>query len=174
MEQSAYTEVTLSIYRQLRAAELTNVGAVVQAYLHRSEDDLRSLFPLEPNVRLVKGAYLEAPAIALTKKADVDRNYMRLIEISLRESAFTAIATHDHVIIENSIEFIKQHGISDDRYEFQMLYGVRRDLQEQLVRDGWRVRIYIPFGTEWYPYFMRRLAERPANVLFIAKNLFRR
>jgi len=174
MEQSAYTEVTLSIYRQLRAAELTNVGAVVQAYLHRSEDDLRSLFPLEPNVRLVKGAYLEAPAIALTKKADVDRNYMRLIEISLRESAFTAIATHDHVIIENSIEFIKQHGISDDRYEFQMLYGVRPKLQGELLARGYKVRLAIPFGEQWYPYLMRQLAERPANLFFFLGTLWRK
>jgi proline dehydrogenase len=174
MEQSAYTEVTLSIYRSLREAGLTNVGAVVQAYLHRSEDDLRSLFPLKPNVRLVKGAYLEAPAVALTKKADVDRNYMRLIEISLLESAFTAIATHDHVIIENCIEFIKRHGISDHRYEFQMLYGVRPKLQGELLARGYKVRLAIPFGEQWYPYLMRRLAERPANLFFFLGTLWRK
>jgi len=174
MEQSAYTDATLSIYRSLREAGLTNVGTVLQAYLRRSEDDVRSLFPLKPNVRLVKGAYLEAPEVALTKRADVDRNYVRLIELSLRESGFTAIATHDHVIIDHSMEFIKRHGIADDRYEFQMLYGVRPKLQGELRSRGYKVRLAIPFGSQWYPYLMRRLAERPANLFFFLGTLWRK
>lgn len=174
MEQSAYTEMTLSIYRSLREAGCANVGTVLQAYLHRSEDDLRSLLPLEPNVRLVKGAYLEAPAIAWTRKADVDRNYVRLIELSLRKSRFTAIATHDHAIIDRSIEFIKEHQIADDRYEFQMLYGVRPKLQGELLARGYKVRLAVPFGSQWYPYLMRRLAERPANLFFFLGTLWRK
>lgn len=174
MEQSAYTEATLSIYRSLRDAGLTNVGTVLQAYLRRSEDDLRSLLPLEPNLRLVKGAYLEPAATALTKKADVDRNYVRLIELSLRESGFTAIATHDHVIINHSLDFVRRHGIPDDRYEFQMLYGVRPKLQGELRSRGYKVRLAIPFGSQWYPYLMRRLAERPANLLFFLGTLWRK
>jgi proline dehydrogenase len=174
MEQSAYTEATLSIYRSLREAGLANVGTVLQAYLRRTGDDLRSLLPLQPNLRLVKGAYLEAPAIAFTRKADVDRNYVRLIEMSLRESAYTAIATHDHVVIEHAIEFIKRSAIPDDRFEFQMLYGVRPKLQGELLARGYKVRLAIPFGSQWYPYLMRRLAERPANLFFFLGTLWRK
>lgn len=174
MEQSTYTDATLAIYRALRVAGRTNVGTVLQAYLRRSEADLRALLPLQPNLRLVKGAYLEPAAIAFPKKSDVDANFVSLIELSLTNPGFTAIATHDHAIIEHSIDFIKQHGISDDRFEFQMLYGVRPSLQELLRDRGYRVRLATPFGSQWYPYLMRRLAERPANLWFFLGSLWRR
>ena len=173
MEQSAFTDATLAIYRSLRSAGLANVGAVLQAYLHRTADDLRGLLPLEPNLRLVKGAYLEPASIAFVRKSDVDRSYARLIEASLLQSSFTAIATHDHTVIEHSIEFIKRHGISDARYEFQMLYGVRPKLQAELLSRGYKVRLAVPFGSQWYPYLMRRLAERPANLFFFLGTLWR-
>jgi proline dehydrogenase len=174
MEQSAYTDKTLAIYRSLRDAGLVNVGAVLQAYLHRSASDLQSLLPLRPNLRLVKGAYLEPASIAFTRKSDVDKNYVQLIETSLRGGGFTAIATHDHVVIEHVIEFIKRHAISDDRFEFQMLYGVRPKLQAELTARGYKVRLAIPFGSQWYPYLMRRLAERPANLFFFLGTLWRK
>jgi len=174
MEQSAYTDATLAIYRNLRGEGRVNVGTVLQAYLRRSEADLQALLPLQPNLRLVKGAYLESPDIAFPKKADVDNNFVSLIETSLIGSGFTAIATHDQVIIERSIEFIKQHGIPDDRFEFQMLYGVGPRLQERLRDRGYRVRLAVPFGSQWYPYLMRRLAERPANLVFFLGTLWRR
>jgi len=174
MEQSAYTDATLAIYRALRSSGLDNVGMVLQAYLRRSEDDLRSLAELEPNLRLVKGAYLEKASIAYQDKADVDRAYARMIEMSLLRNRFTAIATHDHRIIGHAISFITLHGISSDRFEFQMLYGVRPKLQAELVARGHKVRLAIPFGSQWYPYLMRRLAERPANLLFFLGTLWRR
>ena len=173
MEQSAYTDATLCIYRSLRTAGHDKVGMVLQAYLRRSEDDLRSLFALEPNLRLVKGAYLEPVSIAYQKKADVDRAYVRMIEAALMRNPFTAIATHDHVVIEHALAFIKLHAIPEERFEFQMLYGVRPKLQAELLARGHKVRLAVPFGSQWYPYLMRRLAERPANVLFIARNMFR-
>lgn len=173
MEQSAYTETTLEIYRELRARGASNLGTVLQSYLYRSEADLRSLLPLAPNLRLVKGAYLEGPEVAFPRKRDVDRNYVRLLEISLLGSAFTAIATHDDAIIEHAIEYIQRHAIAPDRFEFQMLYGVRSKLQADLLGRGYGVRIAIPFGSQWYPYFMRRLAERPANVLFFLSSVWR-
>lgn len=174
MEQSAYTDATLTIYRQLRDEGHRNVGTVLQAYLRRSESDLRTLLPLQPNLRLVKGAYLELPDIAFPKKADVDRNYMSLIEIALSSPGFTAIATHDQAIIEQTIALITKLGLPPDRFEFQMLYGVRPKLQEQLRDRGYRVRLAIPFGSQWYPYLMRRLAERPANLFFFLGTLWRR
>lgn len=173
MEQSAYTSATLAIYRSLREAGLANVGAALQAYLRRSEDDVRSLLPLAPNLRLVKGAYLEPPATALRERADVDRNYVRLIELSLRDGGFTAIATHDQVIIEHAIDFIRRNAISNERFEFQMLYGVRPRLQTELLQRGFNVRLAVPFGSQWYPYLMRRLAERPANLFFFLGTLWR-
>ena len=173
MEQSAHTDATIGIYRALRAEGIDNVGTVLQSYLYRSEEDLRSLLPLSPSLRLVKGAYLEPPDIAFPHKRDVDRNYVRMLELSLREGGFTAIATHDDAIIEHAIGFIRRSGISEDRFEFQMLYGVRPKLQAELVKRGYPLRIAIPFGSEWYPYFMRRLAERPANVLFLLKSMWR-
>ncbi|SRR5579872_870542 len=174
MEQSAYTDATLTIYRTLREEGHDNVGTVLQAYLRRSERDLRELLPLRPNLRLVKGAYLESHEIAFQKKSDVDRNYLSLIEIALASPGFTAIATHDHAIIEQTIALINKAGLPPERFEFQMLYGVRPKLQEQLRDRGYRVRLAIPFGSQWYPYLMRRLAERPANLFFFLGTLWRR
>jgi len=173
MEESARVDATLRIYRRLREQGFDNVGTVLQAYLYRSEEDLRSLLPLAPNLRLVKGAYLEPPSVAFPKKADVDRNYLRLAELSLTGPGYTAVATHDERIIDWVINFTEQKGIGRDRFEFQMLYGVRSDLQLDLARRGYKVLTATPFGKEWYFYLMRRLAERPANVLFILRNLFK-
>jgi proline dehydrogenase len=173
MEQSAYTDATLDIYRQLRARGFANTGTVLQAYLFRSEADLRLLLPLQPNLRLVKGAYLEPPAAAFHKKRDVDANLARLIEHSLTDGGFTAIATHDEAIIEHAIGFIKRRCVPDAKYEFQMLYGVRPSLQKALLARGLPLRIAVPFGTLWYPYLMRRLAERPANLAFFLASLWR-
>jgi proline dehydrogenase len=173
MEQSAYTDATLGIYRELREHGLDNVGTVLQSYLYRSEADLRSLLPLSPSLRLVKGAYLESADIAFPHKRDVDRNFVRMLELSLQAGGFTAIATHDDAIIEHAVEFIRSAKISDGRFEFQMLYGVRPKLQAEVVRRGHPLRIAVPFGSQWYPYFVRRLAERPANVLFLLKSMWR-
>jgi proline dehydrogenase len=173
MEQSSHTDETLDIYRALRARGVDNVGAVLQSYLYRSEADLRSLLPLAPSLRLVKGAYLEPPDIAFPRKRDVDRNYVRLLELCLRESRFTAIATHDDAIIEHAIMFVQGNAIPRERFEFQMLYGVRPKLQAAVVKRGFALRIAVPFGSQWYPYFMRRLAERPANVLFMLRSMWR-
>jgi proline dehydrogenase len=174
MEQSAYTDATLDIYRQLRRSGIDNVGAVLQAYLRRSEEDLRSLAALEPNLRLVKGAYLEPPAIAYQTRDDVDSAYVRMIEAALLRIPFTAIATHDHRIIEHALVFIERYGIPRTRFEFQMLYGVRPRLQAELLARGHAVRLAIPFGSQWYPYLMRRLAERPANLFFFLGTLWRK
>lgn len=173
MEQSAYTDVTLGIYRDLRSRGLDNVGTVLQAYLYRSDADLRSLLGLEPNLRLVKGAYLEPASIAFPRKRDVDANFVRLIECSLTEGKFTAIATHDETIIDHAIDFIRRRGVAEGSFEFQMLYGVRPKVQSDVVRRGYPLRIAVPFGTQWYPYFMRRLAERPANVAFFLSSMWR-
>jgi proline dehydrogenase len=172
MEQSDYTDSTLDIYRRLRAQGHDNVGTVLQAYLQRTEGDLRALLPLRPNLRLVKGAYLEPPSVAFPRKSDVDENFFRLIKLSLTDGAFTAIATHDETIIERSIEFIQTRSIGAERFEFQMLYGVRPRLQSGLLARGFGLRIAVPFGSRWYPYFMRRLAERPANLLFFLSSLW--
>ena len=176
MEGSPYTDKTLQIVRDLhrKPENAGHVGAVIQAYLHRSATDVQSLCAEHIRIRLCKGAYKEPAEIAFQAKADVDRNFVKLMRIMLKSGTYHGIATHDPNMIDATIAFARAENIARDSFEFQMLYGVRRDLQEQLVRDGWRVRIYIPFGTEWYPYLMRRLAERPANVVFIAKNLFRR
>ncbi|MDQ7843379.1 MAG: proline dehydrogenase family protein [Armatimonadota bacterium] len=174
MEDSAKVDATLRIYRRLRAEEFTNVGAVLQSYLYRTEADLEALLPLRPNLRLVKGAYLEPPDVAFPRKTDVDRNFIRLMERMLPEAGYTAIATHDDRIIARAIAFITERRIPGDRFEFQMLYGVRPTLQLDLVRRGFRVRVATPYGPDWYPYLMRRLAERPANVLFMLRNLLRR
>jgi proline dehydrogenase len=174
MEESSRVDATLDVYRRLRAAGYENVGTVLQSYLYRTEQDLTSLLPLRPNLRLVKGAYLEPPDVAFPKKIDVDRNYVRLAERMLQEAGHTAVATHDERIIDWAIEFTERRGISRDRFEFQMLYGVRPHLQVDLARRGYRVLVAAPFGAEWYLYFMRRLAERPANVFFILRNLIRR
>ncbi len=174
MEESARVDATLRSYRGLREAGHDNVGTVLQAYLYRTEEDLRSLLPLRPNLRLVKGAYLEPPSVAFPRKGDVDRNYVHLMELMLQGGGYTAIATHDDRIIDHAIEYADRHGIGRERFEFQMLYGVRPRLQQDLVRQGYSVLVATPFGGEWFPYFMRRLAERPANVLFVLRNLLRR
>jgi len=174
MEYSGVVDQTLGIYRRLREGGLDNVGTVLQSYLYRTEDDLESLLPLEPNLRFVKGAYLEPPEVAYPEKSDVDTAYVRLIERSLREPGYTAIATHDERIIEHAIGFTEMEGISRDRFEFQMLYGVRPKLQLDLADRGFKVLVATPYGPEWFPYLMRRLAERPANLGFFLKSAVRR
>jgi proline dehydrogenase len=174
MEQSAFVDPTLRIYRRLREAGLDRVGCVLQSYLYRSERDLEELLPLQPHLRLVKGAYLEPPAVAYPRKQDVDAAYVRLLEASLAGDGYTAIATHDERMIERAIRFADEHGIARDRFEFQMLYGVRPALQASLAGRGYKVLVATPYGPEWYPYLMRRLGERPANALFLLRNLVRR
>jgi len=174
MEYSGVVDQTLGIYRRLREGGLDNVGTVLQSYLYRTEDDLESLLPLEPNLRFVKGAYLEPPEVAYPEKSDVDAAYVRLIERSLRGPGYTAIATHDERIIEHAIGFTEKEGISRDRFEFQMLYGVRPKLQLDLAGRGFKVLVATPYGPEWFPYLMRRLAERPANLGFFLKSAVRR
>jgi proline dehydrogenase len=173
MEESSTLEATLRIYRRLRGDGHTNVGTALQAYLFRTEDDLAALLPLAPNLRLVKGAYLEPPEIAYPRKSDVDAAYVRLMETSLQGGGFTAVATHDETLIEHAISFARERGIPNERFQFQMLYGVRPRLQLDLVRRGYDVLVATPYGPEWYRYLMRRLAERPANLLFFARNLVR-
>jgi proline dehydrogenase len=173
MEGSAYTERTLRLFTRLWGAGRRNVGVVIQSYLRRSEADVEQLIALGARVRLVKGAYAEPPSVAFPHKRDVDAAFARLAERLLREGVYPAIATHDERLIAAARRAAVRDGISPDRFEFQMLYGVRRDLQVSLRREGYRVRVYVPFGGEWYPYFMRRLAERPANVMFLIGSLLR-
>ena len=173
MEESSRVDPTLRIYRRLREAGHDNVGAVLQSYLYRSEDDLGALLPLTPNLRLVKGAYLELADVAYPEKSDVDAAYVRLMETSLTSGGFTAIATHDEALIEHAIAFTKANGIPNERFQFQMLYGVRPALQLDLVRRGYAVLVATPYGPDWYRYLMRRLAERPANALFLLRSLIR-
>jgi proline dehydrogenase len=173
MEGSAYTERTLRLVQQARA-ESAAVGTVIQAYLYRSEDDIRALLPIGCRIRLVKGAYQEPPQIAFRRKKEVDANFIKLMKILLPSGIYHALATHDPKMIEAAIRFAAEQNITKDKFEFQMLYGIRTDLQNQLARQGYRVRVYIPFGKDWFPYFMRRLAERPANLIFFARNLLRR
>jgi proline dehydrogenase len=173
MEDSSVTDPTLRIYRRLREAGLDAVGTVLQSYLFRTEDDLRSLLPLEPNLRIVKGAYLEPPEIAFAAKSDVDHMYARLVELSLDGGGYTAVATHDERLLEHAIAYAERQGVGRDRFELQMLYGIRPQLQRDYARRGFKVRVAAPFGREWYPFFMRRLAERPANLLFLARNVVR-
>ena len=176
MEGSPYTEKTLEIVRELhrQPGNAGKVGAVLQAYLHRSERDAEELCAERIRIRLCKGAYKEPPEIAFQDKSEVDANFVKLMKILLKSGTYHGIATHDPKMIDATIAFARAENIKPGAFEFQMLYGVRRDLQEQLVKDGWGMRVYIPFGTEWYPYLMRRLAERPANAIFILKNLLRR
>ncbi len=175
MEGSPYTQRTLDFVHQLHREPGNQgvVGAVIQSYLRRSEQDVEDLLSARIRIRLCKGAYKEPPELAFQKKAEVDANYVRLMKMMLKSGVYHGIATHDPKMIEAGVAFAKAEKVPPETFEFQMLYGIRRDLQQQLVRDGWRMRVYIPFGTEWYPYFMRRLAERPANVFFVLKNLFR-
>ncbi len=173
MEQSEFVEATLRTYRRLREAGLDAVGTVLQSYLYRTPDDLESLLPLQPNLRLVKGAYLEPPSVAYPHKTDVDALYLRLMERMLLHAGHTAIATHDSALIQHAIRFAADHEIAKDRFEFQMLYGVRPQLQLDLARRGYKVLVATPYGPEWYPYLMRRLGERPANLLFFVRSTFR-
>ncbi|MGH2467577.1 MAG: proline dehydrogenase family protein, partial [Candidatus Limnocylindrales bacterium] len=172
MEDHTRTEATLALVRDLRGA-YPETGVVVQAYLRRSASDIERLIEAGTRVRLCKGAYLEPADVAFAAKAEVDASYVALMERLLAAGAYPAIATHDPRIIARARAFASGQGIGPERFEFQMLYGVRRDLQARLVADGYTVRVYVPYGAEWYPYFMRRLAERPANVLFITRSVLR-
>jgi len=172
MESSAYTDATLRIVHRLRD-EFERVGVAIQAYLYRSEQDVWALIRRGIKVRLVKGAYREPPDIAFPTKRQVDANFVHLMEILLDSGHYHAIATHDARLIARAIDYARRKGLSPRAFEFQMLYGIRRDLQERLVREGWTLRVYVPYGTHWYPYFMRRLAERPANVLFLLRHIAR-
>ena len=176
MEGSAYTQRTLDLVQDLhqRPGNQQSIGTVIQSYLRRSLRDVEQLLSEGIRIRLCKGAYQEPKEIAFQKKSEVDANYRVLMKVLLKSGLYHGLATHDQSIIEDAKSFATRESIPRESFEFQMLYGIRRDLQQSLVREGWRMRVYIPFGTEWYPYLMRRLAERPANVLFIAKNLLRR
>jgi proline dehydrogenase len=173
MENSPYTDVTLEVFATLWQQEYRNIGLALQAALHRTEQDVERLITLGARVRLVKGAYKEPPAVAFQKKTDVDAAFRRLMQLLLDRGIYPAIATHDEAIIADTRAFAAQRHIGRDRFEFQMLYGIRRDLQTRLVADGYRMRIYLPFGQQWFPYFMRRLGERPANVGFVLRALLR-
>jgi proline dehydrogenase len=173
MESSDYTDRTLELVHTLHA-RYGAVGVVIQSYLHRSERDVEKLCAAKIRVRLCKGAYLEPDTVAFPRKADVDRNYLELTRYLLQKGVYPALATHDEAIIRQTCRFVTDRKIPRESFEFQMLYGIRRDLQRRLVAEGYRVRLYVPFGMAWYPYYMRRLAERPANVFFILRNLFRR
>jgi proline dehydrogenase len=172
MESSEYTDRTLALVYDLHA-ETKACGAVIQAYLRRSSADVEELNRRQIRVRLCKGAYLEPATVAFQDKKEVDKNFLALARQLLSGGFYPGIATHDERMIEGTLAYVKEHKIESSQFEFQMLYGVRRDLQKRLVAEGWRVRVYVPFGEAWYPYFMRRLAERPANVLFILRNMMR-
>jgi proline dehydrogenase len=175
MEGSDYTQATIDMVSRLHASNGNRgrVGVVIQAYLYRSQADIDRLLAEKIRIRLCKGAYQEPPNLAFPEKSDVDKNFVRLMQSLLPSGVYHGIATHDEKMIDATRRFARERGIAPGEFEFQMLYGVRRDLQRSLVAAGYRVRVYIPFGTDWYPYFMRRLAERPANLLFIARNFFR-
>ena len=172
MEGSLYTARTIDVVKRVRSRNPA-IGTVIQAYLYRSEQDVQDLLAYGCRIRLCKGAYKEPPEVAFPRKEDVDANYVKLMRLLLPSGFYHAIATHDPKMIAATIRCAAEAKISKDDFEFQMLYGVRTDLQRQLVRDGFRLRIYIPYGQDWFPYFMRRLAERPANLAFFARNFFR-
>lgn len=174
MEHSAVVDVTLDTYRRLREQGHTAVGIVLQSYLRRSEADLEGLLPLRPNVRIVKGAYLEPPEVAFPDKPDVDRVFLRLVERALEGGAYVAVATHDEAIVEHAKRRVAETGVDRDRFEFQMLYGVRSGRQQALAAEGYKVLVATPYGPDWFPYLMRRLAERPANLGFVLRNAVRR
>ncbi len=175
MEDSRLTQITLDIVRRIHARPATRgaAGVVIQAYLYRSQADVEQLLADGIRIRLCKGAYKEPPEVAYPRKADVDQNFLKLSQMLLSSPIYHGLATHDEAIVEATKAYVASRGIGREHFEFLMLYGVRRDLQRNLVRDGYKVRVYVPFGTEWYPYFMRRLAERQANLLFLARNFFR-
>jgi proline dehydrogenase len=172
MESSEYIDHTLAVFFRL-FDDHKNVGAVIQSYLYRSESDLEQLIQAGARVRLVKGAYLEPPEVAFQQKSEVDASFVRLSQMLLARGNYPAIATHDERMIEAAKYYASTNGIESSRYEFQMLYGIRRDLQGQLLRDGYRMRVYVPYGTHWYPYLMRRMAERPANLMFVLGSIAR-
>ena len=174
MESSEYTDVTLKMFEErLYPTYKANVGVVLQSYLYRTLADVEHMNTLRARVRICKGAYKEPPKVAYPDKKDVDANYVKCMRELMLKGNYPGIATHDPAMINEAKRFAKEQGIASDRFEFQMLYGIRRDLQEELVKNGYRVRVYVPFGTQWYPYLMRRLAERPANVAFITGNVVR-
>jgi proline dehydrogenase len=175
MEGSPYTQRTLDFVHELHRMPGNggHVGTVIQSYMLRAEADVEKLLADRIRIRLCKGAYKEAPDVAFQKKSEVDANYIKLMKMLLKSGVYHGLATHDENIINEAKAFAIREKIPRDAFEFQMLHGIRRDLQQGLVREGWGMRVYVPFGTEWYPYFMRRLAERPANVFFLAKNLLR-
>jgi proline dehydrogenase len=174
MEESAVTQITLDIFKRLRAEfDLDTVGIVLQSYLRRTHTDVQDILNIPARIRLCKGAYNEPPEVAFPDKKDVDENYVSCMKLLLSSGVYHGIATHDERMIQATKEFARAQGIGPERFEFQMLYGVRRDLQEGLAREGYNVRVYVPYGKTWYPYFMRRLAERPANVWFVLKNFFK-
>jgi proline dehydrogenase len=172
MEDSTVTQVTIDIFKRLRAEyDLNDVGIVLQSYLRRTYADAQELVKLPARIRICKGAYHEAPEVAFPDKKDVDANYVKVMQLLLSSGTYHGIATHDPKMIDATVEFAQREGIGKEKFEFQMLFGIRRDLQRQLARDGFNMRIYVPYGKHWYPYFMRRLAERPANIWFVMKNL---
>lgn len=173
MEGSAYTQKTLDMFKRLHSEFGKHVGIVLQAYLYRTKDDVEDMIKLGARVRLCKGAYLEPAEVAYPDKADTDKSYVACMERLMKDGYYPGLATHDEAIIEHAKAYAKREGIEASRFEFQMLYGIRSDLQKQLVKDGYNMRCYVPFGTQWYPYFMRRLAERPANVWFVLHNAVR-
>ena len=174
MEGSSGTQATIDLFKRLRAEfGLNDVGIVVQSYLYRTMDDVRDLLKIPARIRLCKGAYNEPPEVAFPEKKAVDDNYVGVMQALLSSGVYHGIATHDPKMIDATVEFAQREGIVKEAFEFQMLYGIRRDLQEQLARDGYRLRVYVPYGKHWYPYFMRRLAERPANIWFVLKNLLK-
>jgi proline dehydrogenase len=174
MEQSEHVDATLRIYRRLRESGRDAVGCVLQAYLYRTQGDLEDLLSLRPNIRIVKGAYLEPSSIAYPNKADVDTNYAQLVERALAGGAYAAVATHDEALIEHTLRFVGEQDVPRDGFEFQMLYGVRPSRQIELVNAGYKVLVATPYGRDWYPYLMRRMAERPANLTFVLRNAVRR
>jgi proline dehydrogenase len=174
MEGSDVTQTTIDIFKRLRSEfELNDVGIVLQSYLRRTYDDAVDLLKIPARIRICKGAYQEPADVAFPDKKEVDSNYVRVMQLLLGSGVYHGIATHDPKMIEATISFAAREGIGKEAFEFQMLYGVRRDLQRQLARDGYNMRVYVPYGAHWYPYFMRRLAERPANIWFILKNLLK-
>ncbi len=174
MEASAVTQVTIDIFKRLRAEfGLNDVGIVLQSYLRRTYNDTRDMLKLPARIRICKGAYKEPPEVAFPDKKDVDDNYVRVMQLLLSSGVYHGIATHDPKMIAATIDYAQKQGIGKDAFEFQMLYGIRRDLQRQLAKDGYNMRVYVPYGKHWYPYFMRRLAERPANIWFVLKNVFK-
>jgi len=173
MEDYSRCEKTIEIFKSLKS-RYNNIGTVLQAYLYRTENDIQMLNKYSPNLRLVKGAYKEPAEVAFPEKSDVDENFKKIIRIHLENGNYTAVATHDDTMIEYTKQLVKELGIPNDQFEFQMLYGIRPERQLELVKEGYKMRVYVPYGTDWYGYFMRRLAERPANVAFVLKGIFKK